>query len=76
MSSNKKVLELCLSPDLGGLELYMHRCSLALGEQHQVVPVIAEGARLVARFAEQGGEAQVLKTGGRFSCVPPGAWPA
>ena len=67
MSNNKKVLELCLSPDLGGLELYMHRCSLALAEHHSVLPVIAEGSRLEQRFAEQGGEANVLKTGGRFS---------
>jgi glycosyltransferase involved in cell wall biosynthesis len=67
MSNNKKVLELCLSPDLGGLELYMHRCSMALAEHHSVVPVIAKGSRLEQRFAEQGNEAKVLKTGGRFS---------
>lgn len=73
MSNNKKVLELCLSPDLGGLEIYMHRCSQALAAHgHNVVPVIACSARLERRFAEQGGEAWTLKTGGRFSLLT--AW--
>ena len=42
-----KVIELCLSPDLGGLELYMYRCCEALGlAGDSVVPVIQPGAKL------------------------------
>ncbi|WP_345992900.1 glycosyltransferase family 4 protein [Sulfurimonas sp. HSL-1716] len=42
--SKKNLLELCLSPDLGGLELYMVRCAKALEEDMNVISVInAEG---------------------------------
>jgi len=43
-----KILELCLSPDLGGLELYMYRCCDALVRQgDEVVAVINPQGRLV-----------------------------
>jgi glycosyltransferase involved in cell wall biosynthesis len=43
-----KILELCLSPDLGGLELYMYRCCDALLRQgNEVVAVINPQGRLV-----------------------------
>ncbi|HEY0719660.1 MAG TPA: glycosyltransferase [Gammaproteobacteria bacterium] len=43
-----KILELCLSPDLGGLELYMYRCCDALvGQGDEVVAVIKPHGRLV-----------------------------
>ncbi len=35
-----KILELCLSPSLGGLELYMFRCSRELNKTNEVFPVI------------------------------------
>ena len=42
-----KVVELCLSPDLGGLELYMYRCCDALSKDGvTVLPVISSGTRL------------------------------
>lgn len=41
-----KILELCLSPDLGGLELYMFRTAKELSARHQVLAVINKKARL------------------------------
>jgi glycosyltransferase involved in cell wall biosynthesis len=38
--SKKNLLELCLSPDLGGLELYMVRCAKALAVDMNVISVI------------------------------------
>jgi len=43
---NKNLLELCLSPDLGGLELYMVRAAKALNESMNVLSVIAEKTKL------------------------------
>ena len=65
--NNKNVLELCLSPDLGGLEIYMHSCSRALRETFNVIPVISSRGKLVKRFADMEGIAQTLKAGNRFS---------
>ena len=40
------VLELCLSPGLGGLELYAFRAAQALNKQHKVVAVINPNGKL------------------------------
>lgn len=45
-----KILELCLSPDLGGLELYALRCARELSHQHNVVGVISEHGKLRSYF--------------------------
>ena len=42
----KKICELCLSPDLGGLELYMMRASRYLGDQGECISVINEKGKL------------------------------
>lgn len=42
----KKILELCLSPDTGGLELYMVRASLYLEKKCDLVSVINQEGRL------------------------------
>lgn len=42
----KNILELCLSPDLGGLELYMVRASHYLHNKTKVVSVINEAGKL------------------------------
>lgn len=42
----KKICELCLSPDLGGLELYMMRASRYLSEQGECISVINESGKL------------------------------
>lgn len=42
----KKICELCLSPDLGGLELYMMRASRYLSKQSECISVINEKGKL------------------------------
>lgn len=42
----KKICELCLSPDLGGLELYMMRASRYLSDQGDCISVINEKGKL------------------------------
>ncbi|MDD5211694.1 MAG: glycosyltransferase family 4 protein [Sulfuricurvum sp.] len=42
----KKICELCLSPDLGGLELYMMRASRYLNEQGECISVINAKGKL------------------------------
>lgn len=48
-----KILELCLSPDLGGLELYMLRCCRELRTEAEVVAVVSEGSRLHGYLKEE-----------------------
>jgi len=43
---NKNILELCLSPDAGGLELYMMKLSFYLSTKTKVVSVINESGKL------------------------------
>lgn len=49
-----KVIELCLSPDLGGLELYMYRCCRELGNSAEVIPLVCEGGGLQQRLEDEG----------------------
>lgn len=44
--TNKKILEVCLSPDLGGLELYMSRCTNELSKRFDVSCVVATKSKL------------------------------
>lgn len=44
--TNKKVLEVCLSPDLGGLELYMARCSNELSKSFEVSCIVSSNSKL------------------------------
>lgn len=48
------ILELCLSPDLGGLELYMERSALALATSNRVLPVVDGAGRLRPRLEKAG----------------------
>ncbi len=43
---NKKILEVCLSPDLGGLELYMARCSNELSKNFDVSCLVSSNSKL------------------------------
>lgn len=43
---NSKVLEVCLSPDLGGLELYMSRCSNELSKQFELSCAVSKTSKL------------------------------
>ena len=42
------ILELCLSPGLGGLELYVYRTSDALKNNHNVTAVLLDNGKLDA----------------------------
>ena len=44
--TNKKILEICLSPDLGGLELYMATCTNELSKHFEVSCVVARNSKL------------------------------
>lgn len=55
-----KIIELCLSPDLGGLELYMYRCCRELQSEAQVIPLVCENGRLQQRLQAEGLKPQVL----------------
>jgi len=46
------ILELCLSPGLGGLELYVFRSARALAANHNVIAVLNTGGKLSAYFRE------------------------
>lgn len=46
----KKILELCLSPDLGGLELYMMRASRYLSDHGECISVINEQGKLKSYY--------------------------
>lgn len=48
-----KVMELCLSPDLGGLELYMYRCAKALRDSDEVIAVTVPGGKLAQKFESE-----------------------
>lgn len=52
MSGRPNLLELCLSPDLGGLELYMARCAQALSNEFDVVKVIDPRGKLFEHYGE------------------------
>ena len=49
---NTQILQLCLSPNLGGLELYMQRLSLYLHSKTQTHLCIAEHSKLDTAFCE------------------------
>jgi glycosyltransferase involved in cell wall biosynthesis len=46
------ILELCLSPGLGGLELYVFRSAQMLAQKHRVITVLNGGGKLSAHFGE------------------------
>jgi len=49
-----RVLELCLSPDLGGLELYCERCCRTLSESDEVLATLNPKGRLAERLRDTG----------------------
>lgn len=50
MKKNKNILEVCLSPDLGGLELYMQTCAKELSSDFNVLSAINANSRLKQYF--------------------------
>lgn len=55
-----KIIELCLSPDLGGLELYMYRCCRELANQAEVIPLVSGDGRLAERLEREGLQPRVF----------------
>lgn len=60
-----KILELCLSPDLGGLELYMYRCARELSRDHEVLSVVAPQSRLLEYLSRDGLPCQEQERGNK-----------
>ena len=50
MKKNKNILEVCFSPDLGGLELYMQNCAKDLSSNFNVLSVINRNSKLKKYF--------------------------
>lgn len=49
---NRNIMQLCLSPDLGGLELYVQKISTFLNSKVNVTAVINEKGKLTTAFKE------------------------
>ncbi|OIP55880.1 MAG: glycosyl transferase [Helicobacteraceae bacterium CG2_30_36_10] len=62
----KTIIELCMSPDLGGLELYMMRCSKALKDEFDVISVINENSKLEQYYNAQNHYVTIKKTSNLF----------
>lgn len=58
-----KILELCLSPSLGGLELYMFRSTQTLSGTDDVLAVLHPKGQLKSRFEKEGLSYLTEKTG-------------
>ena len=65
------ILELCLSPGLGGLELYMFRCVQALSSHHHMVTVLNTSGKLTSYFREHANPVTETRTLGRSSKLLP-----
>jgi len=66
------VITVCLSLDLGGLELYALRSACMLAKNHNVTAVVSEGTRLAEKFEDSAIETINLQS--RFKPLPvPGA---
>lgn len=64
--NKKTIIELCMSPDLGGLELYMMRCAKALKNEFNVVSVINENSKLEQYYDEENEYVTIKKTSNLF----------
>ena len=62
------IMELCLSPDLGGLELYVFRSSLKLAGTDNVHAVICQEGKLAERFKKSNISISYLTKG--FKLIP------
>ncbi len=63
----KNLLELCLSPDLGGLELYMMRAAKALNDDFNLISVINDNAKLEQYYENTNYRYEKIKRKGSFS---------
>ena len=65
--SKKNLLELCLSPDLGGLELYMVRSAKALDVEMNVISVINSRGKLEQYYKDTSYRYEMMKRGRGFA---------
>ncbi len=63
----RNLLELCLSPAIGGLELYMVHAAKALNDEFNVLSVVASGSKLEPYFQDEQYRAVSIKHKGRSS---------
>lgn len=66
---NKNILEVCLSPDLGGLELYMSKCVNQLSKDFNVVSIIAKNSKLENYYKNSEDNYFTLKRKSSFSLI-------
>lgn len=64
--TKKTVIELCMSPDLGGLELYMVRAAKALKDEFDVISVINENSKLEQYYDEANKYVKIKKNHNLF----------
>lgn len=65
----KRLLELCLSKDLGGLELYMVRAARALVDDFEVLSVVNSHGRLLPYFEDTPLRYRTIDKGGKFRLI-------
>jgi len=63
------ILELCLSPGLGGLELYVYRSTLFLSQENTVIPVLNPNGKLESYF-KNNSETQTIGLECKFKPLP------
>lgn len=63
------ILELCLSPDLGGLELYMSNCAKSLDLDFKITSVISKNSKLEAYYKNTDYSYETLKRNSSFSLI-------
>ncbi len=66
---NKNILEVCLSPDLGGLELYMSKCAKHLSKNFNIVSLIAKNSKLEKYYKDGENRYFTLKRKSSFSLI-------
>ncbi|MFA6190728.1 MAG: glycosyltransferase family 4 protein [Sulfurimonas sp.] len=64
--AKKIIIELCMSPDLGGLELYMMRAAKALKDEFNVISVINENSKLEQYYDENHKYIKIKKNNNLF----------
>ncbi len=64
---DKNILEVCLSPDLGGLELYMSKCAKQLSKEFNVISIIAKNSKLEKYYEDDKYSFLTLKRKSSFS---------
>ena len=65
---NKIILEVCLSPDLGGLELYMNKCAKALGKGFTVFKLFAKNSKL-QEYCQEDENTLIVQRKSSFSLI-------